>query len=205
MFLWRAVDDEGQVLDVLVQKWRNKAAALKLLRKLLKSQGVHPETIVTDKLASYGRGAGPRARRPPPTRRHAGQQSRRELASRDTTTRTKTAEVQIAGLSPKVPLHPRRDLQRFQPSAPSDPPAHAAPVSHRSASSVGGGDGFDLSRGVGRGFRGLADLTCQFRLATFHPRRSDPECRAKGDAPLNGGAASPVQVHPQEEGPCQRR
>ncbi len=36
MFMWRAVDSEGEVLDVLVQKRRNKAAALKLLRKLLK-------------------------------------------------------------------------------------------------------------------------------------------------------------------------
>ena len=53
MYLWRAVDDEGEVLDMLVQERRNKAAALKLLRKLLKNHGVHPETIVTDKLASY--------------------------------------------------------------------------------------------------------------------------------------------------------
>jgi transposase-like protein len=53
MFRWRAVDDEGEVLDMLVQKRRNKAAALKLLMKLLKNQGVHPEAIVTDKLASY--------------------------------------------------------------------------------------------------------------------------------------------------------
>lgn len=53
MYLWRAVDDEGEVLDILVQERRNKAAALKLLRKLLKHQGIHPETIVTDKLASY--------------------------------------------------------------------------------------------------------------------------------------------------------
>jgi transposase-like protein len=53
MFLWRAVDDEGEVLDMLIQRRRNKHAALKLLRKLLKRQGVHPETIVTDKLASY--------------------------------------------------------------------------------------------------------------------------------------------------------
>ena len=43
MFLWRAVDDEGEVFDMLVQKRRNKAAALKLLRKLLKNQGVHPK------------------------------------------------------------------------------------------------------------------------------------------------------------------
>ncbi len=53
MWLWRAVDDEGEVLDVLVQKRRNKHAALKLLGKLLKTQGIHPETITTDKLASY--------------------------------------------------------------------------------------------------------------------------------------------------------
>lgn len=53
MFMWRAVDKEGEVLDVLVQKRRNKAAALKLLRKLLKNQGAPPEQIVTDGLASY--------------------------------------------------------------------------------------------------------------------------------------------------------
>ena len=53
MFLWRAVDDEGEVLVVLVQKRQNEAAALKLLRKLLKNQGIHREAIVTDGLASY--------------------------------------------------------------------------------------------------------------------------------------------------------
>lgn len=53
MYMWRAVDKEGEVLDVLVQKRRNKAAALKLLRKLLKNQGAVPEAIVTDGLASY--------------------------------------------------------------------------------------------------------------------------------------------------------
>lgn len=53
MWLWRAVDDEGEVLDMLVQKRRNTEAALRLLRKSMKHQGTHPETIVTDKLASY--------------------------------------------------------------------------------------------------------------------------------------------------------
>lgn len=53
MFMWRTVDREGEVLDVLVQKRRNKAAALKLLRKLLKNQGAPPEKIITDGLASY--------------------------------------------------------------------------------------------------------------------------------------------------------
>jgi transposase-like protein len=54
MYLWRAVDGEGEVLDVLVQRRRNKRAALKLLRKLLRNQGVRPAQIVTDKLKSYG-------------------------------------------------------------------------------------------------------------------------------------------------------
>jgi putative transposase len=45
--------NEGEVLDMLVQRRRNKQAALRLLRKLLRNQGVHPETIVTDNLASY--------------------------------------------------------------------------------------------------------------------------------------------------------
>jgi transposase-like protein len=51
--LWRAVDDEGDVLDLLVQRRRDKAAAAKLFRKLLKKQGFAPEVLVTDKLRSY--------------------------------------------------------------------------------------------------------------------------------------------------------
>ena len=43
----------SSIVDPLVQKRRNKAAALKLLRKLLKNQGIHPDTIVTDGLGSY--------------------------------------------------------------------------------------------------------------------------------------------------------
>jgi putative transposase len=54
MFMWRAVDDEGEVLDVLVQKRCNKRAALRLLRKLLKRQGYVPDRFVTDGLLSYG-------------------------------------------------------------------------------------------------------------------------------------------------------
>ena len=53
MYMWRAVDREGEVLDVLVQKRRNKAAALKLLKNLLRNQGCLPDEIVTDGLASY--------------------------------------------------------------------------------------------------------------------------------------------------------
>ena len=53
LYIWRAVDSEGEVLDILVQPRRDRKAALKLMRKLLKKQGVTPATIVTDKLGSY--------------------------------------------------------------------------------------------------------------------------------------------------------
>lgn len=53
MYLWRAVDREGEVLDLLVQHRRDKAAALKLMRKLLKKQGFAPRVLVNDKLRSY--------------------------------------------------------------------------------------------------------------------------------------------------------
>ena len=53
-WLWRAVDSEGEVLDLLVQRRRNKSAPIKLTRKLLKKQGFAPGMLVTDKLRSYG-------------------------------------------------------------------------------------------------------------------------------------------------------
>jgi putative transposase len=52
-WLWRAVDQDGFVLDVLVQSRRNKAAAERLLRKLVKKQMRPPRVMVTDKLPSY--------------------------------------------------------------------------------------------------------------------------------------------------------
>jgi len=54
MYLWRAVDDEGEVLDLVMQRRRDTEAALTLLRRLLRNQPVDPETITTDGLASYG-------------------------------------------------------------------------------------------------------------------------------------------------------
>ena len=53
MYLWRAVDAEGEVLDILVQSRRDRKAALKLMRKLLKKQGIVPDAVVTDRLTSY--------------------------------------------------------------------------------------------------------------------------------------------------------
>jgi putative transposase len=53
MYLWRAVDDEGEVLDMLVQRRRNAGSAQKLMRSLLEKQGFAPSVVVTDKLRSY--------------------------------------------------------------------------------------------------------------------------------------------------------
>src|ERR1700721_104301 len=53
MYLWRAVDHEGEVLDMLVQRRRDARAALRLTRKHLRKQGFAPKLLVTDKLRSY--------------------------------------------------------------------------------------------------------------------------------------------------------
>ena len=52
LYLWRAVDHEGEVLDAVVTSKRDKAAALKLLKRILKKYG-RPRKIVTDGLCSY--------------------------------------------------------------------------------------------------------------------------------------------------------
>ncbi len=52
-WLWRAVDQDGYVLDEIVQKRRNTKAAKRLLRRLLKKQGCPPRRMITDKLGSY--------------------------------------------------------------------------------------------------------------------------------------------------------
>ena len=53
-WLWRAIDNQGQELDILLQKRRNTKAALRFFKKLLKRHNFIPKIIVTDKLRSYG-------------------------------------------------------------------------------------------------------------------------------------------------------
>jgi transposase-like protein len=53
MYLWRAVDDEGEVLDLVMQRRRDTGAALKLLRRLPRNQTVEPISITTGGLGSY--------------------------------------------------------------------------------------------------------------------------------------------------------
>jgi putative transposase len=53
-YLWRAVDQDGEVVDVYLQARRDGAAAKRFFKRLLKSHGCEPRKIVTDKLRSYG-------------------------------------------------------------------------------------------------------------------------------------------------------
>jgi len=52
-YLWRAVDQDGDTIDILVQRRRNKKVAERFFRHLLKGQGREPRSVVTDKLKSY--------------------------------------------------------------------------------------------------------------------------------------------------------
>ena len=52
-YLWRAVDQDGDVIDILVQSRRDRRAAERFFRRLLKGQGYEPRRLVTDKLRSY--------------------------------------------------------------------------------------------------------------------------------------------------------
>jgi putative transposase len=52
-YLWRAVDQDGDTIDILVQRRRNQRAAERFFRRLIKGQGGEPRWLVTDKLRSY--------------------------------------------------------------------------------------------------------------------------------------------------------
>jgi putative transposase len=85
-YLWRAVDADGNVLDILMQRHRDKAAAKKFFRKLLKKQGFAPRVMVTDKLKSYG--AAKREMLPHVEhRQHKGLNNRAENSHQATRTR----------------------------------------------------------------------------------------------------------------------
>jgi transposase-like protein len=107
VYLWRAVDAEGEVLDVLVQSKRNRHAALKLMRKLLKKYAFAPERLVTDDLRSYGSAA-----------RALGLESRRERGDgRTIERRIRTSRLDGASARCSVSRAPapRRSFFRAMP------------------------------------------------------------------------------------------
>src|SRR5712671_3077712 len=128
MYLWRAVDHEGEILDILVQRRRDKRAALRLMRKLLRKQGFAPKLIVTDKLRSYGAAFHDLHL----TCRH--EQGLR--MNNRATTRAQDAALQVSRICPAVSQHARRRSQQFQPSAAPRLPIDAADLQNRSGSAM---------------------------------------------------------------------
>jgi transposase-like protein len=107
MYLWRAVNAEGEILEVLVQSRRNKRAALRLMRNLLKKQGMAPGTLVTDRLGAYPaavRELGLSSACP----RQAQEQPARELARADPATRAQDAGLPLRWVCATLPRLPRR-------------------------------------------------------------------------------------------------
>jgi len=92
-YLWRAVDQEGNVLDVVVQSRRNAAAAKRLMRKLMKKLQCVPRVLITDKLPSYGVAHRELMRERGASQEQVPQQPRRELPPTDAAERTGNAAV----------------------------------------------------------------------------------------------------------------
>src|SRR4051795_2406410 len=135
-YLWRAVDQHGVVLDVLVQRRRDKKAAKRLLRKLLKRQGWAPRVMITDKLKSYGAakkeimpGVPPGGRcltaRAPPAQ--GLEQPGGELTPANEATRTADEAVQVGPARSTLPLRPRSDQQPLPPAPPPHDPHRLPP------------------------------------------------------------------------------
>ena len=147
VYLWRAVDAEGEVLDVLVQRRRNKRAALKLMRKLLKKYGFVPDKLVTDDLL-WGCSQSSRDRKTPCTWSMA-QQPSGEFASTDPKKREEDARVPERGIRAKISLSTCGRPKHLQRPAPS----HVS----KNAPSLQGISPADLARSGRCG----VSLTCQ--------------------------------------------
>jgi len=116
---WRAVDQDGNVLDILVQSRRNKRAAKKFFRRLLKDLAYVPRVLITDKLASYS--AARREVLPSVEhRRHNGLNNRAEHAHQPTRERERRMRRF------KRPGHAQRFLAAYGPIA-----SHVRPRRHR--------------------------------------------------------------------------
>ena len=123
-YLWRAVDQDGNVLDILVQPRRDKKAAVKFLRKLLKGLTYVPRVVITDKLASYA--AALREVLPSVEhRRHKGLNNRAENSHQPTRERERRMRRF------KDPGHAQRFLAAYGPIA-----SHFRPRRHRLAAAA---------------------------------------------------------------------
>lgn len=118
-YRWRAVDQNGHVPDILVQSRRNKAAAKKFSRRLLKRLRYVPRALITDKLASYG--AAKREALPSVEQR---QHKRRNNRAKNSHHPTRERERRMRRFKP--PGHAQRFLAAHGPIA-----GHFRPCRHR--------------------------------------------------------------------------
>ena len=120
-YLWRAVDHEGEVLEAVVTAKRNKAAALKLLKRIMKKYG-RPRTFVTDRLRAYSAVNERDWRRRSARGRSPAQQSGGEFSSAVSATRAGDAAVSKSEDAAEVQLSSRPGAQPIQSGAASRHP-----------------------------------------------------------------------------------
>ena len=136
MYLWRAVDHEGEVLEILVQRRRDRSAAVKLMRKLLRKQGFAPTRVTTDKLRSYGAAF-----------RHLGLSCHHEQGLRENNRAENSHQVvrrrerkmqrfKSAGIGATLSERSCRRPQYLQPPAPSRLPVDASDLPIRSGGAM---------------------------------------------------------------------
>src|ERR1700747_223892 len=118
IYLWRAVDHEGEVLDMLVQSRRDSRAALRLMRKFSRKQGVVPKLLVTDKLRSYG-SAFRQLQLTCPHEQGLRKNNRAENSHQPV--RRRERKMQRFKSAPSPPPLPKNACPRSQPLQPSTP------------------------------------------------------------------------------------
>jgi transposase-like protein len=109
LYLWRAVDQYGVVLDILVQERRSGTATERFFKRLLVGLSYKPRRIVTDGLCSYGAAPTRNPARGAASHQPLLEQSCRELAPADTSSRKPDAAVQVARTGSALPVSARQD------------------------------------------------------------------------------------------------
>ena len=125
-YLWRAVDEDGDVIDILVQPRRNRRAAIRFFRKLLKTQGAIPRCLITDKLPSYQAACRTLSPSGPALHSPVCEQSRRSVSSTDPPPRAPDARLQIDRAPPTLRVGPRRRPESLS-RRPAPPTSRSSP------------------------------------------------------------------------------
>jgi transposase-like protein len=121
VYLWRAVDHEGEVLESYITKSRDKSAALRFMKKALKRHG-SPDAITTDGLRSYGAAMDETGLSRTSGDRPLGEQPGGKQPSAVSTKGAGNAEVQADEDAAKIRFRPRQRPQSLQPRTPSHRP-----------------------------------------------------------------------------------